>query len=228
MEITEEMNAVLESRAYNYLLFQNVFGDKPTKELIKTISGDVTRQTFEMFALDDEFSYGAILLTVTGLLDALQTSLDESVGELVSEYNKLYIGSDELKAPPWESVYRSTQRLLFQESTLDVRNAYRIQGFLPAEYPHVADDHLALEFAFMAQLGDRAKVAYGEGDFDVVRTALEASRQFLKDHLLIWVPDYVGELKVIEGAVFYPELAELALEFLKIDHGVLGELLAEL
>jgi TorA maturation chaperone TorD len=228
MEGSEEVQSLLESRAFVYLLFQNIFGSEPSEELANTMSSDVTRQAFEIYCLSDDLSYKETLRTALEEMERLSVRPSTGLEKLRGEYTRLFLGPTDLKAPPWESIYTSTQRTLFQESTLEVRNAYRAQGFLPAEYPRVADDHLALECAFMAQLGERVKNSYREGSSEETRAALEASQQFLTKHLLIWMPSYaIGVAKATEVA-FYPIMAKLAKEYMEIDLGVIDELLTAL
>jgi len=227
MIFNEEMQVMLETRAYNYLLFQSAFGGEPTKELVMTVCGKATRQALELFAVDNESSYSAALLTAAAIMDTLQGYSEVTIESLRSEYTRLYLGPMELKAPPWESMYVSKKRQLFEESTLKVRNFYRTQGFLPAEYPRVADDHITLECAFMAELGNRAKIACSVGDTETIKTALEASKQFLEDHLLAWLPDYVVDLIKIEEADFYPVMTKLAIEYMRVDRLLLDELISE-
>jgi TorA maturation chaperone TorD len=80
----------------------------------------------------------------------------------------------------------------------------------------------------MAQLGDRASGACDADDTETIRTTLEASKQFLEEHLLVWLPDYVADLIEIERADFYPIMAQLALEYMRIDNLLLDELISEL
>ncbi len=228
MENKEDVSLILESRAYNYLLFQSVFGSEPTAELVETLCGNATREALGLFSFETNASYEAALAPVLQALDSLQEDFDNKLDALRSEYTRLFVGPLELKAPPWESIYANKQRTLFQQSTLDVRNAYRAQGLLPAEYPSVADDHLALECAFLAQLGSRAQTACDNNDTEAVKTALDASKQFLEEHLLVWITDYSKDLSTAERADFYPLLAELALEFMKVDKTLLSELVLEL
>lgn len=61
----------------------------------------------------------------------------------------MFIGPRELPAPPWESSYLNEDKLLFQEETLQVRMSYLKYNFIPKNYPHEADDHIALELDFM-------------------------------------------------------------------------------
>jgi len=92
---------------------------------------------------------------------------------------------------------------------LDVRNAYREQGLLPAKYPHVADDHIALELGFMAALSERARIAVNEGDTSLAHVALEASRQFLEEHLLTWIDAYARDITTEAPDTLYSELTQM-------------------
>lgn len=254
MVINEATEAILASRAYNYLLFQSLFGAEPTRQLLETAAGPATRESLELFRAGEgsRSSYAALLHEVETVLDTLNGCGDAAIEDLLSEYTRLFLGPLELKAPPWESIYVSKKHQLFDENTLGVRNFYRSQGFLPAEYPRVADDSLALECAFMSQLGKRAQEAYSVGveaieegeesesgaevvsesetnaTADTVITALDASRRFLDEHLLVWLPDYLKALAAIERAGFYLLIARLAWEYLREDRRLLDELIAEL
>ncbi|MCL1847825.1 MAG: molecular chaperone TorD family protein [Coriobacteriia bacterium] len=227
MEKQGEMLVALENRAYNYLLFKSVFGTEPNRELLEAVCSDASRQALAVFALEDDASFSEAFIRAQTVMDAIIANLDETLEALKSEYTRFFIGPSNPKASPWESTYTSYQRSLFQESTLEVRNAYRAQGFLPADYPRVADDHIALECAFMAQLGDRARAAYEAGDAELLKTALEASLRFLEDHLLVWVPAFTEKLAGDVDALLYPGMALLLSEYLKVDQALLGELLAE-
>jgi TorA maturation chaperone TorD len=224
----DEISMALESRALSHLFFQSVFGSEPTEELLNDLCADAIIEAFEVFDEGDTSAYALSLQAVVEALSTLEEDLSETTRMLKGEYTRLFMGPENMEAPPWESIYTANHRSLFQENTLAVRNTYRAQGFLPAEYPRVADDHIALEFAFMAQLAERAKAAYGDGAAAEAIEALSASQQFLKNHLLLWISEYATRLSADKGSDFYPIMARMAAEFLLIDSTVLEELLAEI
>ena len=76
----------------------------------------------------------------------------ELLPDLRWDYTRLFIGPGHVLAPPWESVYRSRERLLFDQATLDVRQAYARFGLQAPRLNHEPDDHLGLELAFMFHL----------------------------------------------------------------------------
>jgi TorA maturation chaperone TorD len=230
MQIKEETHIILECRAHNYLFFQSVFGSEPSEKLLEAITKNENRLTFDVFNMEKDSPYAPALYNAFLAIDALKDCVNDSLDALQSDYTRLFFGPMKLEAPPWESIYRSHKDLLFTEDTLNVRNAYRAQGFLPAEYPKVADDHIAIECAFMAQLAGRMKDTYQTQDSETYKNALVASQQFLKEHLLVWIGSYVMALESSNSKAnsFYPIVGKLAWEFMLIDQSILEDLTSEL
>lgn len=119
---------------------------------------------------------------------------DAVAQDLERDHAQLFVGP-EIAVPPWESVWRDKDRLLFGESTFAVRAAYARFG-LGADRPgNEPDDHLGREFGF---LGHLAGLAASEPEAPEPPATpefpaslphpLDAARAFLDDHLLMWVP----------------------------------------
>lgn len=102
------------------------------------------------------------------------------------DFVRLFVGPKKKLAPPWESVYRSPERLVMQVHEREVVKAYAAQrvGFdgMGTERPA---DHIALELQFMAILLERAGHR---------RAATEALRRFLDQHVLRWVPAFAADV----------------------------------
>ncbi len=130
-----------------------------------------------------------------------------------------------MKAPPWECVYLTNERVLFQESTLKVREAYRSENMLPTQYPHVSDDHIAIELDFLAKLSEKTQAALSANDTAEYGRLLESQRAFLNEHLLVWVDKYATDLSEASSDSLYARIAMLCAAFLPIDVEVIGELL---
>jgi len=133
------------------------------------------------------------------------------------------VGPGKLVAYPWESVYTGSEKLLFQESTLRVRQFYRKYGYLPQAYPHVADDHISLELHFMAKLSQRALEAFQQNDLQSVRNLLEGQKIFMKYHLLNWIPQYAENMKMSKTSHMYPQFALATDAFIKVDNQFIEE-----
>ena len=219
---------LLANRHYLYELLQHTFGNEPNSQLFDAVTSSHTRDTLSLW-LDGDESDPANYLS---LLDEVKTNLAED-GEktlklLKREYTSLFIGPDKLPAPPWESVYRSKERVLFQESTLKVRRAYMEYGFLPSNYPHEADDHLAIELDFMVHLSKMTLDCFEEEKFDDAAKLISSQKEFLDEHLLTWISDFAGDAQNSKTRFFYPQSAVLMEQILQVDRVVIEEVMDHL
>lgn len=64
-----------------------------------------------------------------------------------------------MPAPPYESCYRSPERVLPQASALEVREQYRNAGLAVKRLNREPDDHIGLELEFMYYLNHQASAA---------------------------------------------------------------------
>lgn len=174
-------------RAFMYELASVVFGGKPDESLVGVLSS----QDF-VAALEGLSEVCGDIGTLARFCAA--TSPDH-LPEMESVYNRVVLGLGSRKSHPWESAYTSARRLLMQAETLEVRNTYREFGYLPKLYPSVADDHVALECAFMAALAKRSIEILEAEDLDIFQRLAEGQVRFLRMHFLRWVGRYAEDLR---------------------------------
>ena len=121
------------------------------------------------------------------LRKAFQTLEDTSPRnrrEMQYEFNRLFVGPDAPKAPPYEACYRNPERTLMQAETLAVRAFYRKAGLEIKARNSQPDDFIAYELEFllgMLEDDSEEKDAY--------------AREFLREHLLVWYADHVREIR---------------------------------
>ena len=187
----------LSARRFLYAVFQSLLGQEPSHKQLDALDPELVGQAFEIMGAS-----GASADAFVAAINRARSSDDESLDSLRTTYTALFVGPGKLAADPWESVYVNEDAALFQRSTLGVRNAYRVQGLLPAEYPRVADDHIAIECGFLAALAARACDAEGAGDALSMRDHLMASQEFLHDHLLVWVGEYAKRLSMADNGLY--------------------------
>lgn len=123
---------------------------------------------------------------------------DGDAVELARDYRALLVGPGDRFLPPYESVYRSREGLVFEEQTLQVRAAYRAFGLVAPALNREPDDHIGLELQFLAEVCLRSLDALDRGDDDALDATLAAHQAFLEDHLLVWAPAYLE--RVHDGA----------------------------
>lgn len=216
----EAQALLLSNRRYLYALVSRAFAHEPDEGLLAEMRGPHVEA--ECTLLDDDLHEGAEAVAAT------RRFAGANMGQrLSSEYTKLFIGPGSLPASPWESVYVTGEPLLFQESTLAVRNAYRRAGYVALGYPREADDHVAIELDFMATLASDTCEAHASADGARIRELLSMQLAFLNEHLLVWLESFAERLHTCDTVSgFYPSIAHLAVLVCRRDAGVLQELLA--
>lgn len=222
----EAAELLLCNRLFLYSLLHKLFGREPDEELLNILTDE---HTGEAFALLSEEEKDIMDRTAAFLKEIREEKQNPAfLEEAKDEYTRLFIGPVSLVAPPWESVYGQKDAMLFQESTLEVRNTYRQFGLIPEGYPRVADDSLALELHFMALLAQRGLDAFYAGKYDELAADLSGSADFLKKHLLVWVPKFLERMKGAKSNILYPQMCLALDEFLRKDAGTVSEILKAL
>lgn len=220
----EVIELLLANRSFLYSLFHKVISADPCAELMDVLLAEHTSQAFAMLSAEE----GDVLSRVPKFLDEIRGDMStdsDFISKLRSEYTRLFVGPLSLVAPPWESVYYGDDGMLFQESTLKVREFYRSFGLLPEGYPHVADDSLALELAFMTELAKRSADAFAADDTDALKHNLEGSAAFLREHLLVWIPYFLKKMADSTTDYMYPQICLILESFIKADYAVIKEIL---
>lgn len=216
---------VLAQRAFLYGYLSRAFAGEPDEAFLAAVADPGTVETCGL--LDGEEGPCRDAAERLAALASEALAGDGGLDTLRSVYTRLFLGPASLPVPPWESVFLSREPVLFQESMLAVRKAYRAAGFRAAGYPHEADDHLAIELSFMEALAQRTceLLRSDPGDADAARALCSAQDGFLRDHLLVWVGEFADRLgdEAGEGS-FYGLFARLAALTCTRDADILGEI----
>lgn len=122
----------------------------------------------------------------TGLSNLVDGLDDALIGEAMSDYNRFFISAD-APVPMWESLWLSSEKILFTEETEQVRALFHRFNMPLVRFRYEAEDHLGYELAFAGALFDKV-YAPGTLQADVHETSA-ALHDFLQDHLLRWGPE---------------------------------------
>ena len=141
-------------------------------------------------------------------LHPMQTYLagnDDVLETLNMEMTRLLEGPGQPAAPPYASYYLFNGRLMGPPAQA-ARQAYLAWNAWPDTSILMPDDHLMLEFGFLAYLAERAATALSEVE---QRAALAASRDFITRQLRPWLPRFCVDLAQASSNSFFSGLAQL-------------------
>ena len=189
-------------RAYVYCILACLYRQEPDREVLAAIS--------EQQQLSCLFEDVNGLLPVAAELEADIAAHTLEIGayqeQLREDYNRLFVGPGPLLAPPWDSVYRSKERLLFGEHTLAVRAFYQSYGLKAVKQQQEPEDHIALELEFVGWLCQQAANA---SSAEEASGFIEGHKEFLVRHLLEWIPAFNEAVRKGSRTVFYDRLPVL-------------------
>lgn len=116
--------------------------------------------------------------------------------DLTEQYQNLFIGPNELLAPPWGSVYLDPECVIFGNSLLALRDFLKSHQIAFQSQHDEPEDHIGLMLMLAAYLAE---------------TRPHLLVEFLSQHLLTWAPHFLTKLADIENHPFYQGLAQLTL-----------------
>lgn len=175
----------------NGLIAQDVFAELPFSS--------TQRESEESLALLQIWSSQ----NCDGLSEAAWSALE-------ADYTRLFVGPLKLLAPPWQSVYADRERLVFQRDTVRVNDFYERFGLELASLHREPADHVGLHFEFLSHVADLSVDALKEGDRARFSELSQAQRDFLRDHMLRWVPRWRHDVDTHARTDFYRGVARLA------------------
>jgi TorA maturation chaperone TorD len=201
-----DLAETLLAHQLSYTFLSKVFYEPPTTEFIQPLVDDAL---FDIWPIESENA--DIQAGLAELRAFSATWQPDDLVALKRDHARLFIGPERLLAPPWESVYRSDEHLIFERQTLEVRAQYQRFG-MPIPRLHIEpDDHIGLEFRFVAYLCNMALEALERDRQDIVETVLAGLRDFLKTHLWAWAPDFLARVEDNSLTAYYRGAARLAL-----------------
>jgi TorA maturation chaperone TorD len=118
----------------------------------------------------------------------LHQSVDDklnNINAMKEDYLILFTGTGIPLAPPFESVYKSKDHLIFDKQTVEVREFYDQYGWQSKFKGKIPDDHLGIELLFLTLMIEK----YIEFDDVVCEKEMKNEiRRFIDEHILSWVP----------------------------------------
>lgn len=147
--------------------------------------------------------------TVGGLERVRRAVEHESSRAIRRDHDALYGRTARAALPPYESVHRGNEGLVFDEETLQVREAYRALGLRAPRLNREPDDHIGLELDFLAVALLRALDAREAGSAHQAEWYLAVADRFLREHVMAWGTDFLERLEDLAETDFMAGLAAL-------------------
>lgn len=150
--------------------------------------------------------------------------------DLACDYARVFLSAgvyDGLTAEPYESVFTSEDQIMMQDSRDDAVRIYRENGVDVDPGLRMPEDHLGLEFEFMAVMAEKTAAALAGQDVssEGVQELLRTQCVFLERHILNWIELLDEKVEEFAELPFYPAIMDIAGSFVLDDKACLDALL---
>lgn len=152
------MTDATERLAATWFLLARLFSAAPDAATLDRVRAEAGSGSWPL-PLDAEGAAGLTLLVES-------ERSGESADAVRDDHFRLFRGPAAVAAPPWASVHLSPEKLLFEDETFAVREAYARHGLAAPLLNREPDDHIALELEFCATLLSRSLDADEASDAD--------------------------------------------------------------
>lgn len=142
----------------------------------------------------------------------------ETVTAIRRDHNLLYGVTANAKVPPFESVHRNEDGLVFDEETLQVRAEYRKLGLQAPKLNREPDDHIGLEFNFISQACIKSLDALDQGSESDASRYFGIAQVFMMEHIMAWAPKMLEDAAEEAETAFYRGVMYLSLGALAAFH----------
>ncbi len=221
------LTAAMNNRSVIYNFLSRMYEKEITSELLKEMFNEKS-PILKIEGLqeipDDELKDG--LEKLSNYLRGLkERDLEEARLELAVEYANLFLGIKGKPPHPSESAYRSEDHLIMQEPMDEVLHAYWDAGVNKEKKFTEPADHIAVELQFMAYLCRKTAEALGRNEKDNALKYLKMQRDFLRNHLSLWVSSFVKDILETAEVDFYKGIAIITKRFIELDNSMINDML---
>ncbi|MBI4744732.1 MAG: molecular chaperone TorD family protein [Actinobacteria bacterium] len=219
----DELSSLMAARMFTYNLFKRAFIEEPSRSFLEFLLSFNLNKDFLFLDENTQINKGVEL--ISHFINQQGVMSEESRTDLEVDYTHLFIGPGIPAAPPWESFYLSEKKLLFQDETIKVRREYDKYNLRVEKFQKEPDDLIAFELDFMNLLAQKTLESLDRDDFLEAEKLLGAQRDFLKGHLLKWIPQFSKNVVKDAETDFYKGFAQALAGFLKTDYNWINALL---
>ncbi len=217
MKADQTTKLLMEARKQMYQLFSRIFILEADEKLFY----DMKAFQFPDAPEDTDFAVG-----YQKLKDYFVSHDTSDIINLEADYARIFLAAgvaQGLAAFPYESVYTNKKHLMNQEASEDVTVLYGAKGLKAREDMYkIPNDHIGLEFEYMARLCEGAAQAAGEGNETVLAESMREQTEFCKHHMKRWMTMFCNDVIKYAETDFYRAVGTICRGFVREEISLLA------
>lgn len=221
---------VAEARSQIYALLSALYLELPDLKLLEGIFDAEFQHSFCSIASGcqaPEMKEGIEL--IASFATTFKAQPREEVLKLISvDRTRLLhgVGKQYSPPPPYESLYRDGR--LWGKSTEEVAQIFSRLEIMLSEELSEPPDYIGIELDLMRLICSAEAEAWQAGKIDKAREYLEAGGDFLRQHIMKWVPGFCKQMQRRAELDFYRGVSRLTRGFVEYDSRLAGQQLNDI
>lgn len=168
---------------------------------------------------------------VEGYLEGFRKKSEEDrqtmLEDLAADYARVFLAAGDATgkaALPYESVYVGSDSPLGGSTQMQLKALYSAKGLeMREDMFKIVEDHIGLEFNFMAELLSAQAEAIKDEDADATATLLKEQIDFFRNHLMKWTGMFTNDVYKYADRDFYKGFSMITSGFLGFEEAVLKD-----
>ena len=208
----DAISITCDGRERMYLFLSRIYREEMTVEYLNIL----TNSSSKLKALEDP-ELASLFETLNGFITKYDLR-KEFIHSLAADYASLFLGIGKHPAHPYESVYKSAEKIVMQKQRDEVYEVYMAEGMQLSKGCKEPEDHIAIEFEFMGYMCRKTARAMHNNNADEVKRLLTLQHQFFMKHLS-WIPSWCAHIeKGSAEFAFYNIMSKITSRFLEIEN----------
>jgi putative dimethyl sulfoxide reductase chaperone len=158
------------------------------------------------------------LLAASQLRQSVKDASD-NIKIMRKDFLDLFAGTGSPLAPPYESVYKSKDHLMFDKQTAEVREFYNSYGWESKFKGNIPDDHLGIEMLFLTLMIEKYLEFEDKTCEDEMKNEI---RRFIDNHLLSWIPQWNLHIQEHSQTLGYKGIGNLVYASIEDIYGLMS------
>lgn len=222
-EKTRELN---KDREMLYRLLSSIYLYEIDKDMLSALQGMEFPVSEEGSGWQQDLIAGFALVKsyLAGYEGKDEAETGALLEDLAADYAKTFLAAGDAAgkaAFPYESIYTGADRHIGGSVQMQLQAAYTAKGFeMKKDMFTVMEDHIGLEFCFLAELLKQQAEAKDEKEAEAIE---EEIRTFFAEHPAKWAGLFANDVYKYSERDFYKGFARITLGFVEAEKALFAE-----
>lgn len=221
---------LIKYRESMYRLFSSIYIEEISREMLDKLIAlrlPKIRKPEQNWQMDFNAGYELLENYLKGFKDDSEEEIAMKLEYLAADYAKIFLAAGEADgkaAFPYESVYVGNDSEFGGSIQENLKALYASKGLrMKEDMFKIMEDHVGLEFNYMAELLAAQAEAVKEEDEEASAKLLKEQVSFFRAHIMNWITSFTNDIYKYADRDFYRGVARMTSGYIGFEQAVLKD-----